>query len=238
LVVVRGAVEARLAIPSTPGKVNVVGQRGSTGDAPSAGVGVGTAIQVTGGEISIRDLNITGGNSSASPAVDVSGIGTKTTLLRVRVAGAAGIGVRTASGAHLTMDKCTVENNMGGGVLVDGAGYAITNSVVAGPGAGVQFSTGIPAGARFQSNTVLGVVSCAPSAPQTISGSIVTGANLSCNLDRTVFMTTPDFDAARPYRLKARLPCPGGDPAMYPPDDIDGQPRRSPIDCGADQYAP
>lgn len=237
LVVVRGGVDGRFSVPSTPGKVVIVGQKSGSGDVASVAAGAGTAIQVGGGEVLVRDLAVAGGNNSMAAAVDVGGSGAKLTLLRTRISGATGLGIRASGGAHLTMDKCILENNAGGGVLVDAAGYTITNSVIAGSASAVQFTTNIPAGSRFASNTVLGGVACVPSSVQTIVGSVTSGANFSCTLDRTV-TSMPDFDPARPYRLKARLPCPGGDPATYPPDDIDGQSRKPPIDCGADQYAP
>lgn len=237
LVVVRGVVEAKLVIASTPAPVTIVGQRGSSGDIATAGVVVGSAIQQSGGELRVRDLFLSGGQSSSAAAVEVSGVGSKLTVLRTRIAGAAGVGLRAGSGSQLTVNRSTFENNAGGGIVIEGAAYNITNSVVAGNGVGVQFSSGIPAGSRFQSNTVLSVVACASSSPQTLQGSIVTGVNVSCTLENTV-TSTPDFDQTRPYHLKARLPCPGGDPTTFPPDDIDGQPRTSPVDCGADQYVP
>jgi hypothetical protein len=234
LLLVRGGVDGALVISSIAAKVTMVGQKGSSGDAASIQAISGSAVRVTGGELAMRDLSVAGGNVSSTASVEATGSSARLSLLRLKVAGAVGVGVKAASGAHLTMDKSLLENNTGGGLIVDGAGYAISNSIITGS---AQFASGSPASSRFVSNTIVGVVSCVPSSAQSIVGSIVTGTNVSCNLTRTI-SSAVDFDPARPYHLKGSLPCPGGDPTPFPPDDIDGEIRKAPIDCGADQYVP
>ena len=51
-----------------------------------------------------------------------------------------GLGVEANTGAELHMDRCVVENNSLGGLLIDGVTYDISNSVFAGNGYGVRFN--------------------------------------------------------------------------------------------------
>jgi hypothetical protein len=127
-----------------------------------------------------------------------------------------------------------------GGLLVNGATAKITNSVFANNGYGVKFNLPL-ALTTFESNTVVGnsgnAATCDSGHAQALIGSIVVGFVDTCVLSDS-FSMAPTFNAALPFHLTMHDGCPMGDPTgmMFPPDDIDGDPRTTAIDCGADQY--
>jgi hypothetical protein len=233
---------AAVTINTTLPLVVVVGK--PDGQAAAAfSVGVGAGLTVSGGNVLARDLSAIAGTLSSSKGFLVTGAGAKLTLLRVTSAlgpgPGMGLGVDAESGATLTMDRCIVQNNSVGGLLVNGAAATVTNSVFANNGYGVKFNLPL-AGTTFESNTVVGnsiAATCDSGHAQPLIGSIIVGFVDTCvPIDSTP--AAPTFDTARPFHLTMHDPCPQGDPMnmMFPPDDIDGDPRTTAIDCGADQY--
>ena len=215
----------------------VVGRKNTAGESPVIPLGVLTGVHVSTGNVLVRDLAVTGGTAASAKGAVVTGAGVTLTLRNVSIDTGTGLGVQADTGATLAMDQCTVKNNPGGGLLINGASYNVTNSVFATSSYGVKFN--VPkAPTSFAFNTVVAntsiAVSCDLSNPQTLTASIVAGFNDSCTLTNCV-TTAPTFDAARPFRLTAHLACPMA-PASFPDHDIDGDARTAPIDCGADQF--
>lgn len=164
-------------------------------------------------------------------------------------------GVVADSGAVLRMNRCLVEGNAKGGILINGAGFDIMNTVVAGNGpgeaAGSVFWGGVavfsPAAgkpnrivnATIVNNNAPGVV-CS-TALQTATGLIASGNTLgqtgtACAVP---MCCTGDPLLTPAYRLMGGSPCIDKVPAnMSAPDDIDGEARPKGVasDCGADEF--
>jgi hypothetical protein len=103
--------------------------------------GTGTAtVHVTGGDLYVRQLAITGG----APGLWIDGGGT------------------------VRLDHVNVSNNVAGGILLDGAGFSIVNTTVAGNGA-VNSLDGIWAGLRLQN------LPTATTVPKSLTFSTVSG---------------------------------------------------------------
>jgi hypothetical protein len=229
-----------VTINSTLPSIVVVGKPNAAAEAAAFSVGVGAGLTVSGGTVLARDLSANLGASSGSKGFVVTGTGAKLTLLRVTSTLGTGLGVDAEIGATLTMDRCIVQNNSVGGLLVNGATAKITNSVFANNGYGVKFNLPL-ALTTFESNTVVGnsgnAATCDSGHAEPLIGSIIVGFVDTCvPIDSA--MTAPMFDTMRPFHLTMHDPCPQGDPMnmTFPPDDIDGDPRTTGIDCGADQY--
>jgi hypothetical protein len=195
-------------------------------------VGAGVGVRVSGGELYLRGLTVS-------------------------VSGATGTGVVAENGAILRMNRCLVENNGAGGIVVNGAGFDIVNTIIAGndpgettPGSGITFGGIYLAAAagkpqRFVNDTVVGNKAiglyCAGAYP--VKGLLASGNSVSqvhtCVATSSNTVDAPQFDPARPYHLTAASPCTNmGDPTDFPPDDYDGDPRpqMSRSDCGADEF--
>jgi hypothetical protein len=240
IIVIRGALSDRLTLGTTGFSPVVIGRRSSSNEAASIPAVNMTAITVTSDNVLIRDLLVNAGTSTASKGIVVSGSSTALKLFNVQVSLTTdGLGVQASAGAQLTMDRCIVTNNPVGGLLINGAGYDIQNSIFGSNAYGVQFSAPKALG-TFRFNTVVGTVAalCDLSNPETLSDSIVVGPSPNCILERCV-TTMPTFSSSRPFHLTGKLACPTTDAAAPPasPDhDVDGDPRTPPIDCGADQF--
>lgn len=104
LVVVRGTVSGSLAwtLAGQP-QMTIVGQTTGT----LSGVGSTATVHVTGGDLYIRNLSLTGG----SPGLWADG------------------------GGIVRLDHVSVSNNTAGGILLDGAGFDIKNTTVNNNGA-------------------------------------------------------------------------------------------------------
>jgi hypothetical protein len=218
----------------------IIGRNGSSGEAAEIAAGSnGTALALVSDNSVVRDIRVAGGSGSAAKGVVVRGVGAKVTLRRVTVALGAGLGISADAGAVLTMDRCVVQNNSGGGVTVNGATYNIQNSVIADNAIGVQFLAPVAAGSVFAFNTIKETfaVNCGSGDVHTVKDSIVSGMKVGCTVTNSV-TTAPMFSETKPFHLTAHLACPAA-PATFPAYDIDGDPRVAPtIDCGADQYVP
>ena len=244
VIVIRGAAGDRMIVATTAKGPIVIGRKSLAGDVGSIPAGAGSALTVFSDDVLVRDLTINGGTASGSKGLVTTGASTKLTLVRVAATLGTGLGVDAEGGATLTMDQCYVENNSVGGILVNGAKYGIQNSVIAGNGGtsgyGVQFTaSAISAGSQFWFNTIANnpiAATCDLNNAQTINASIVSGPVASCNVLNSL-ATAPSFDATRPYHLTAHHGCLSV-PGTFPDHDVDGDPRTSPPDCGADQYVP
>jgi hypothetical protein len=228
----------QIALNTTAAPILVVGKKNAGGESASLSVGVGAGLAVVSGDVLVRDIAAVAGTSANSKGIIASGATTKVRLLRVNLSTGAGLGVQADTGATLGMDSCIIQGNTVGGLLVNASTYNVTNSVFATNGYGVKFE--LPkTGSTFWSNTVVlntGIAATCDSAnPQPLLGSIVAGFVDTCTLERSL-ATAPAFDAARPFHLTAHAACPMGDPGSFPPNDIDGDPRATPVDCGADQF--
>jgi len=242
VVIVRGPAHDPIAISTNLGGITIVGIPNATGAAASVPAAAGTAILASAGVAHVRDLALVAGTASVSIGIAVTGTSTELSLMRVTIALGTGLGAQVAGGGLLSMSDCVVENNSVGGLRVDGGGYSIGNSVFASNGYGIDFTaTPLP----FPPPSSIGFVTivdnaqdavrCDPANVQTLLGSIVAGPNDGCALEDSA-TTVPPFDPARPYHLTASFPCPEAAPDQFPVDDIDGNVRMVPVDCGADQF--
>jgi len=236
VIVLLGASGDRMTLNTNGVSPVIIGR--SSGSVPATAA---TAITVLSDTVLIRDLSVNAGTAPTSKGIAATGASTKLTLLRVTASLGTGLGVDAESGATLTMDECYVLNNSTGGILVNGAGYSIQNTVIAGNGfTGVQFTAStVSTGSQFWFNTVIAGTSasaatCDPSNLQTLSDSIVAGGS-NCSLPSST-TTAPTFDTAKPFHLTSKLACPSPAPTTSPGHDIDGDARVAPFDCGADQF--
>ncbi len=134
VIVVRGAADDKLSLNTAGTSATIVGKPSASSAEASIPAGAGTAVTVTAGDIRIRDLTVKGATVAGSKGIVVSGSSTKLTLSNVKVATPTGLGVQADMGAQLTMDGCRIENNSGGGILIDGAAFDIRNTIVASNG--------------------------------------------------------------------------------------------------------
>jgi hypothetical protein len=143
LVVFRGTVAGTVAWTLATPQLTIVGQNAGV----LAGTG-GATMHLSGGDVVMRDLGITGG----SPGLWVDG------------------------GGVVRLDHVSVSNNPAGGVLVDGAGFAIVDATIPANGA-VNSLDGIWAGLRLQN------LPAATATPKTLKLSTISGnqqVGISC----------------------------------------------------------
>lgn len=161
LVVIRGSVSGTLAwtLATTP-QVTIVGQSAGT----LTGMGSGPTLHVTGGDVYVRGLTVTGG----APGITADG------------------------GAILRLDHVSVNNNVAGGILLDGAGFDIKNATVTNNGPNTSISA-VFGGIRIQgsagstksitmstvsSNQLIGVTCDGSTAVNPLPTSILASANV------------------------------------------------------------
>ncbi len=109
LVVLSGALADGFSV-STPGVLTIVGKGAII--TPAAFT---DGIDVASGEVYLRSLTVNGSVSTGSPSNP---------------------GIAAATGAFLHMDTCSVIDNPGGGILLNGAAFDIENTVITGNGPG------------------------------------------------------------------------------------------------------
>lgn len=239
VIVLRGAFGAQMMLNTSAISPVIIGRMNASSVVGSVPATVSTAITVSSDTVLIRDLTVNFGSTSTSKGIAVTGASTKLTLLRVTASLGTGLGVDAESGSTLTMDECYVLNNSTGGILVNGAGYSIQNTVIAGNGYGVQFSAPVSANSQLRFNTVVNnpiAATCDLTSTETFTDSIFTGPMVNCSVTDSV-TTAPTFSTTQPFHLTAHLPCPTAPAAgTFPDHDIDGDARTGTIDCGADEF--
>jgi len=238
VIVIRGPADDKLMLATTDVLPVIVGKKNLAGADASIPAGAGTAILASSDQVLIRDLTATGGTADTSKGILASG-STKITLVNVRANLTTGLGIQADSGAQLTMDRCTVVKNSVGGLLINGAGYDIQNSVFAENGfSQIQFSsTPNPGTPSFRFNTVVATsgnaATCDVNNKRPLSDSIIMGGQ-NCTVVNS--RTAATFKASPAYHLSAPIGCPEMPVAPVPTHDIDNEVRMSPLDCGADQF--
>jgi len=196
------------------------------------GPGVGVGITITSGNVYIRGLAVT-------MMLDL------------------GIHVPTGD-TMLRMDRCIVTRNKGG-LLIDGAGFEINNSVFAGNTnndvalmsrsfGGVYLGGVATKPMVFRNNTIYqnGGPGLVCGGPYVVRGLLVasnmTSQITGCDFgdqSSSVDAIDPQFDLYKPYHLTAGSRCVDmGSLTDFPPDDLDGNPRPSGArsDCGAVEF--
>jgi hypothetical protein len=189
-------------------------------------------IHITGRDVFIRTLTINGSNL---------------------------VGVIAEGDAVLRMDRCLVTGNQRGGILVNKAGYAITNTIVANNKRGDlpdgQFFGGVyllGSGGKpsdFRYNTLaqnaygLTCMANITTGSLLVSGSTDGPDYTGCMLGANSLPMNTEARLDATYHLGSNSPCIGqGGPEQSPNWDFDGQPRTGPgdttTDCGADEYSP
>jgi hypothetical protein len=208
------------------------------------------------------DASISAGGSDFA-GVHVSG-SFDVTVRDLKIANGTVTGIAADMGATVHVTRCVIEGNAGG-VLIDGAGYEITNTIIAanssvptsgcGPWAGACIKGTVPTGAPavFLNNTVASNngpgVTC-ESAATMLRNCIITG---NATADSSICTFLPccgpgniNLDPST-YYLQAGSSCIDRlDPASAPAVDIAGNPRpQAPVgtampksDCGADEFVP
>jgi hypothetical protein len=186
------------------------------------GVGSHVLVSIAAGDVTLRDLTISGGNDA---------------------------GISVSGGATLHMDRCYVLNNQGIGIQISASAFDIVNTVIAGNGAaagGYGVSLGNYSGSptNFAFNTVVnnvgGGVFCGAPSDYALIGILANGNGptnfLNCQTNSTSSTAAPNFGSN--YHLTAASPCVNAGGATCPPDDIDDdtRPIGSACDCGADEY--
>lgn len=242
--------DPQAAIMATTAAKNVVVMRKGTAALAKWTFGGTTPISVIG----------QGGATVTGAGVGVTVAGGEVYIRGLGISGMTGVGVSVAAGATVKMDQCIVTMNQGGGLVVNGGGFEINNSVFAENAAattpvafgGVYLKTGVGARAQFRNNTIFanagpGLV-CDGTYP--VRGLLVannaTGQVTGCDFSDTssVVATSPissPFDPTRPYRLTATsMECVDrGNTTDFSNHDLDGNPRPSPAngrpDCGASE---
>ena len=227
MIVVKGNGVAYPVGPLTLGavassRVLVAGQ--SSAKITNLGVGSHILVNITAGDVTLRDLTISGGNDA---------------------------GVSVSGGATLHMDRCYVLNNTAYGIITTNSAFDIANTVIAGNGTdGLSSGAGLGAYTgtgpkRFAFNTVVnnGLVGVACGSSYTLTGILANGNgglnfSASCVTDSTTSTASPNLDAN--YHLTSSSFCRDHGGATCPLDDIDGdtRPIGTACDCGADEYKP
>ncbi len=244
VLVILGAVGERLVLATPQISPVIIGRQNAAGDAAVIPASNGAAIAVSSDTVLIRDITVSGGLQSSNTRGVLATGSAAVSLLRVTVNLGNGLGVDAETGTTLSMDRCYVENNSLGGILVNGAMATIQNSVIAKNGGttgyGIQFNA--PGTTQFTFNTVADNPTAAISDLShqvLLNNSIVAGPTTNCPPTNSFTGTmVPAFSSTNPYHLTAQVGCPAAPQSPIPPYDIDGQPRVAPIDCGADQFSP
>ena len=203
-------------------------------------------------------VTVVGQQSATVTATDVAGVKVtnqaKVDIRALRITGGMATGVTATSGATLILDRCRIDHNHGSGIVINGAAYRITNTVVVDNGSltlnggntitygGVELRNSASLQPTiFSHNTVVSNIfgmACDQDYP--VTESIVALNNLGnagcAPIDCCV---PPATDFTTDYHLVATSVCidQASDTSSVG-NDIDGQPRPkgAASDCGADEY--
>ncbi|MDB4980716.1 MAG: Carboxylesterase family protein [Myxococcales bacterium] len=208
----------------------LVGRKNGLGEAANVSFGLASGIVLEAGELSVRDVLVSGtGTSTAAIGIRASGEA-KLKLQRVTVSGSSGLGISVAS-ATLTMDQCLVEKVALGGLATTDTTHVISNSIFASNGYGVKIGTP-RAGSLFWFNTIVGskgnALTC-DAATTLATDCLIQGFVDTCMTVGTLAPATPTFDADH---LPPAVAC-ATQPTMAPAVDFNGAPRTAPFGCGA-----
>jgi Right handed beta helix region len=219
------------------------------------------AARITGAEVSVIGESGAGATIAPGAAVGIRLTLGELYLRNITVRGGLDVGIIAEGGSSIRINGCTIMENKGG-LLVNGAGFDIRNTVIANnllttvpnsipPNigyAGVFLRLAPQRTASFQYNTIVNNeqvgLSCAEdyhprgllvfnNLPSDLSGCIPTPASSS------VVGLDPKFDPERQFHLTAASPCLNKGIASDPVfDDIDGESRPQGMgrDCGADEF--
>ncbi|HEX4405422.1 MAG TPA: NosD domain-containing protein [Polyangia bacterium] len=240
VIVVRGAAGDRMSLSTAGILPIVIGRKSASNVDGSIPATASTSLTISSDTVLVRDLVVNLGSMSTSKGIAIAGASTKVSLIRVTASLGTGLGIDAESGSSLTMDESYVLNNSSGGILISGASYSIQNSVIAGNGYGIQFSSAIATNAQLRFNTIASntiAASCDLTNSETFTDSIFVGPMVNCNITNSVTAMLPTFSTTRPYHLTAHIGCPTAPAAgTFPDHDVDGDARTGTIDCGADQF--
>jgi hypothetical protein len=194
--------------------------------APVVAPGAEGPVQISGGDVLLRGLTVIGGFET---------------------------GIQSTGGI-VRIHRCVIQGNKKGGISINGAGFEITNTIVAENGPAAQpvawggvlvLDVANKSPRLFKNNTLYrnleGNIHCGDAFD--ITGSILFREGLpwsgKCNVTECC---SGDPMLSSTYRLtSASTMCIDRlDAAMSLPEDIDGDPRPQGIksDCGADEYSP
>jgi hypothetical protein len=204
-------------------------------------------------------VTVVGQQGATVMGTDVAGVKVanqaKVDIRALRITGGMGTGVTATSGATLILDRCRIDHNHGSGIVINGAAYRITNTVVVDNGSlmvngtntitfgGVEIRNSDSLQPTiFTHNTVVANtfgMACDQAYP--VTDSIVAlntiGTAGPCGTIDCCVPPAADFTAD--YHLVATSVCIGqASDASSVGNDIDGQPRPkgAASDCGADEY--
>lgn len=133
--VVVGPANDQLTLATSGFSPLIVGRADSSPTPGSIPANAGTAITVSSDNVMIRNLVVNVGTGMSTKGIVVKGNGTKLSLADVTVSLTTGLGIDAEAGATLTMNHCTISNNKGGGIFLNGAAYDIEDTTVTNNGA-------------------------------------------------------------------------------------------------------
>lgn len=134
VIIVVGPANDQLTLATSGFSPVIIGRADSSMTPGSIPAIAGTAITVSSDNVAIRNLLVNVGTGTSTKGILVKGNGTKLSLTNVTVSLTNGLGIDAEAGATLTMNRCTVSTNKGGGILLNGAAYDIEESTVTGNG--------------------------------------------------------------------------------------------------------
>ena len=222
VLVILGAVGERLVLATSQVSPVIIGRKNAAGDAAVIPASNGAGISVSSDSVLIRDITVSlGAQSSNTRGVLVTGSAV-VSLLRVTVKlGAGGLGVDAETGTKLSMDRCYVQNNPLGGILVNGATATIQNTIIAANGGttgyGIQFNA--PGTTQFTFNTLADNPTAAISDlshPVPLNNSIVAGPTRTVRRPILLLVRTSQPSADQPVPPDRSRRLPGGAAVAIP----------------------
>lgn len=204
-------------------------------------------------------LTLTDVSVSSNGQAGVSATGGTVTLTDVSVSSNGGVGVAASAAGDVTIRRCTVQGNDGGGLSLNGVRFDVENTVIGGPGPSANGNTGAiirnpMTGSSFVNNTVVNNftgdanasgVDCNDSFA--VENSLLwnntggAGDVRNCDVSTSSEGTDPMFDTDGIHLTSSSACCVDtADDDAAPADDIDGdeRPCGAGADIGADELCP